>query len=82
MNWGLIGWIFGAVATLYGIKFVFVLFKTLFSKDAMQHAVYKAGDTATRHANNMKAYLEEKVEKEKIKRQQKREMEKPTIVIR
>ena len=82
MNWGLIAWIFGTVATLYGIKFIFVLFRTLFSKETMVKAIDVAGQSASNAGNRVSDYLQQKVEMQKERRRREKEKNKPVVIIR
>ena len=44
MNWGLVAWVAGALLTFAGIKFVWVIFTSLFSKESMEDMVDAIGD--------------------------------------
>lgn len=82
MNWELIAWFAGIVATLYGLKFVMVFFKTLFNKDTMVNAINCVGSGASKKAKkitkNLKRRIAEKHERDRVRKEQ----ERPVVIIR
>lgn len=72
MNWNLILWFAGIMATLAGLKFVIVFFKSLFSRDMMEDVIDGMGNKISK-ANKK---LTEKIKKKAIERKQKKEEEK------
>lgn len=43
MNWNLIAWFAGVVLTIYGLKFVLTLAKSLFGKEAREEIIDSIG---------------------------------------
>lgn len=82
MNWELIAWFAGVVATLYGLKFVIVLFRTLFSKQTMVRVIDSAGRGAANTADRVTEKLREKVEERRERKQREKEENKPVVIIR
>ena len=67
MNWNLVGWFAGIVATFIGMKFVIVAAKTLFSKETMESALDVAGNSISRTTKKFEKYLKNKTKKVKAK---------------
>lgn len=87
MNWGLIGWVAGAVATLCAIKFVggFIidLFKSLFGKDARKGMIDSIGTHIHEASESCADKIREKAEQRKKERRAKKLKEdEPIIIIR
>ena len=72
MNWGLIWWIAGGVATMYAIKFVFDVFSNLFGKEQRKALIAKMGDTVHEANEN----FTESVKKKCDERRQRKAAEK------
>lgn len=70
MNWSLIGWIFGGVATLYGIKFIFTLFSSLFGKEQRKAIIAGLGDKVHEASESMSESFREKAEERKRKKEE------------
>ena len=79
MNWDLIKWFAGLMATLAGIKFVMVFFKTLVSKETMRDALDVMGDKIHDAGESASSYLKRKSKERKMRKEQE---EKPIVVIR
>lgn len=79
MNWGLVGWFAGTIATLIGIKFIWTLFRTLFSKESMVKVIDSVGSGATNAANKMTASVTQKI---RDKKERKKDENKPVVVNR
>ena len=83
MNWGLIAWFAGVIATLIGIKFIWTIFRTMFSKESMVKVIDGVGSGATKAANRMSENLAHSIQEAKFKHQekkeQKREQNKPVV---
>lgn len=83
MNWGLVGWIIGALLTIYAIKFVFLLMKSIFSKETMRNGMEVLGDSVSSATKKFERFLKKKAKERKVKKYNK-EAEKtklPTITI-
>ena len=78
MNWGIIGWVLGALLTIYSIKFVFTAVRTLLSKETMETVLDSAGNSIHRANRNFKRYLKKKADNRKMSKQN----ETPIITIR
>lgn len=68
MNWSLIGWVFGGVATIYGIKFIFTLFSSLFGKDQRKAIIAEMGDKIHQTSENFSDSLKAKAEERRKKK--------------
>ena len=73
MNWGLILWFAGVVGTIYGLKFVLELFKSLLGKESRESKMETIGESIhsanKRITNNLKKKAaEKKKQKESEKR--------------
>ena len=83
MNWSLIGWCFGALLTLYVIKFMFMFIRRVFSKNnvirIINSAEEKASSTSERLCENLSDKWQEHRER---KRKMKGEENQPVVVIR
>ena len=82
MNWGIIMWIAGIVATLYGIRFVLDLFKSLFGKESRQRMIASFGDKLNEANETVTEKIKEKAEQRKAERQRKKIEEEHPIIIR
>ncbi len=76
MNWNLVLWFAGIMATFVGLKFVFVVFHTLFSKESMKGCLNSIGDKIENANERVVNKVKEKAEQRKARKQ---EMEKPTV---
>lgn len=81
MNWGLIGWIAGVLLTFAGIKFVFVVIHSLFSKKTMKTAIDAVGTGINESRDRFEEYLQRKVDARKAKKEAEKNA-KPVITIR
>lgn len=81
MNWGLIGWIAGVLLTFAGIKFVFVVIHSLFSKKTMKTAIDAVGTGINESMDRFEEYLQKKVDARKMKKEAEKNA-KPVITIR
>ena len=79
MNWQLIGWFFGGVLTIYAIKFILELFKSLLGKDARADMMESIGESIHNANKSLTRALKRKAEE---RRRQKEEENKPMIMIR
>ena len=75
MNWSLLGWVFGGVATLYGIKFIFTLFSSLFGKEQRRELIAEMGDKIHTANENFTESLKKKAAERKAEKKR-REAEK------
>lgn len=83
MNWGFIGWVAGIVATLYAVRFLMDLFKSLFGKEARGRMINNLGDSISDARENMTEKIRMKAEQRREeKRQKKIEEDQPMIIIR
>lgn len=86
MNWGLIAWFAGAIGTLIGIKFIWTLFRTLFSKESMIRVIDSVGSGASRTSERITENLADKIYERRQKRAEEKEKRKqenkPVVVIR
>jgi len=73
MNWGLVGWFAGIVATFVGLKFVIVMAKTLFSKESMEDFIDYTGEKISRRCHKISKNIKKKM---KEKRDEKKEAKK------
>jgi len=69
MNWNLIMWFAGVMATLAGLKFVIVLFRSLVNKDSMKSAISVIGDKIHEGAESVTDYIKTKAEERKVKKE-------------
>ena len=69
MNWGLIGWVAGVLLTLYMIKFVWMMIRSLFSKDTMSSVMEITGDKVNRLNRKMTKKIKQKAEQKKKERE-------------
>ena len=72
MNWNFVMWIVGAVASVYLVKFLLELLKSLFGKDArrnlidsMGDGIHNANERFTEHLKNKAAERKQKKEEDK-----------------
>ena len=79
MNFELVLWFAGVIATLIGIKFIWTIFRTLFSKQSMVRVIDKVGEKASNTSERMAEKVAESIEK---RREKKREANKPVVYIR
>ena len=79
MNWGLVWWFVGIMATFAALKFVMVFFKSIFNKENMQNVIYKAGDGISGASEKMTERMKAKMEQRK---QQKREENRAIVIQR
>ena len=82
MNWELVKWFGGVIGTLIGIKFIWTLFRTLFSKESMVKVIDSVGTGASNAANKMTDKFQEKVKKAKERREEEKQKNKPEVMIR
>ena len=86
MNWDLVAWFAGVIGTLIGIKFVWTLFRTLFSKESMVKVIDGIGNGAANCADKMTNKMTEKWqegrERRRSKQEQKEENNKPVVFYR
>lgn len=82
MNWELVGWFAGVVATIYGLKFVLVLFKSLFGKQSMTRVIDGASNAAVHASDRMKENLRCKIEERRERKQQEKYENRPVVVDR
>lgn len=76
MNWQLIIWFAGILATIYGLKFVFELFKSLLGKESRENMMEALGESVTK-ANKK---LTNKIKKKSNEMKKKKEEENRAIV--
>ena len=76
MNWDFILWIGGAVATIYLVKFLLELLKSLFGKEARRNMIDGMGESI-HTANEM---LTEKLKRKAAERKQKKKEENKAVV--
>jgi DNA-binding transcriptional regulator GbsR (MarR family) len=86
MNWGLVGWFFGVLLTLAALKFVWTVFRTLFSKETMEDVIDAAGDKIHDLGENMtnsmkKAAAKRRAKKKAEEAKKKKEQDKPLVLI-
>lgn len=65
MNWGLVGWFAGIVATFVGLKFVIVMAKTLFSKESMEDFIDYTGEKISRRCHKVSKNIRKKIKEKK-----------------
>lgn len=82
MNWELVKWFGGVIGTLIGIKFIWTLFRTLFSKQSMVKVIDSIGNGAQNAANRMTDKLSQKVQKAKERREEEKLNNKPEVINR
>lgn len=82
MNWELVKWFGGVIGTLIGIKFIWTLFRTLFSKQSMVKVIDSVGNGAQNAANKMTDRISQKVQEAKERREEEKKKNKPEVVIR
>ena len=82
MNWELVGWFAGVIATLVGIKFVWTLFRTLFSKESMVRVIDSVGNSAQKAADKMSRGFSEKMAEKRARKEKEKEYYKPEVVNR
>lgn len=86
MNWDLVKWVAGVLLTFVGIKFVFVLIHTVFSKKTMKSAIEHIGSGAGNAAERFSESISSTVEKYRARRaerqEKKQEENRPEIIIR
>ena len=80
MNWGLIGTVAGVLLTFAGIKFVWVAFRTLFSRDTMEDVLSAAGDGFSNAGRKFGNFIKKKSTERKIAKAE--EENKPIVIIR
>ena len=76
MNISIVLWFAGIMATIYGLKFVIVLFRSLFNKEAMEDALESIGKKTTNASKVIKSKIEERKQK---KQEKETEMAMPII---
>jgi hypothetical protein len=76
MNWNLIWWFAGIVATFYGLKFVLEFFKSMFGKESREAIMSSIGDSIS--STNKK--ITKAIKKKAAARKQQKEEEKRAIV--
>ena len=76
MNWNLIWWFAGIVATFYGLKFVLEFFKSIFGKESREAIMDSIGSSIT--STNKK--ITRAIKKKAATRKQKKQEENRAIV--
>lgn len=79
MNWGLIAWFAGIVATIYGLKFVLALFKSLLGKESREAVIDTLGESINSANKRLTKAVKKKAAERKAK---KREENRAVITIR
>ncbi len=79
MNWDLVKWVAGVLLTLGGIKVAFVLIHRIFSKETINAVCGNINESCASAGEKFGKYLKDKVER---KQTQKKESNKPTMIIR
>ena len=85
MNWSLVAWVAGVLLTFAGIKFVWVLFRTLLSKETMEDVVDSIGDSIHNAGERMATAVKKSAQKHRQKKKvvkAKKQQEPPLISIR
>ena len=80
MNWGLVGWVAGTMLTIYMIKFVISLMRSVFSKENANRVISGIGNSCDRAGERCTEYLRYKVENRRRKKEP--EPLTPTVHIR
>lgn len=79
MNWNFVMWFAGVCATVVALRFIVVLFGSLFSKESMKSAIGCIGNKI----NEANATVTEKIkEKAAERKQRKAEENRATVIIR
>lgn len=68
MNWNLIAWFAGVVLTIYGLKFVLTLAKSLFGKEARESIVDGIGSSISNANKKITKSLKKKADERKRKK--------------
>lgn len=68
MNWGLIAWFAGVVLTIYGLKFVLTLTKSLFGKESREQIVDSIGNSISNANKKITKSLKKKADERKHKK--------------
>lgn len=76
MNWSLILWFAGIVATFYGLKFVLEFFKSIFGKESREAIMEGIGSSIS----NTNKKITKAIKKKAAARKQQKEEEKRAIV--
>ena len=79
MNWNFVWWIIGMVASVYLVKFLLELLKSLFGKEARKDLINSMGDKIHDVNEQFTNNLKRKAEERKVKKQ---EEKKAVIYIR
>jgi len=70
MNWSLVWWFFGVCATLTALKFVIVLFRSIFNKETMQNAIETAGNKISETSEKMTEKIKEKAAERRVRKEE------------
>lgn len=76
MNWSFVAWVAGAIGTMYLVKFLLEIFKSLFGKEARKNMIESMG-SGIHSANEA---LTEKLRKRAEERKRQKEEEKKAVV--
>ena len=71
MNLSIVLWFAGALLTIYGIKFVFLFVREMFSKDTMESVMDAAGATIKNMNKSFTRYLKRKARERREKTKEK-----------
>ena len=82
MNWNLVWWFVGVCGTLTALKFVIVLFKSLFSKDSMKLAIGALGDKISDANEVISEKIKAKAEEKKKKKEEEKHKGEAYVMIR
>ena len=83
MNWGFIGWVLGALLTLYVLKFAIMLLRSIFSKESMESMMGAAQDRISDANERLTETIKRKAAQRKAEKQRKKEEEnRPIVYIR
>lgn len=73
MNWDIVKWIAGVLLTFAGVKFVWVAFRAIFSKDNMTNVLENIGDRCSDAAYEGGEFMRRKMVEHKKRRQAKKD---------
>ena len=70
MNWSLILWFAGVLGTIYGLKFVLELFKSLLGKESRESLMDSIGNSISKTNKKITESMKRKSEERKKKKQE------------
>ena len=82
MNWNLVLWFAGIMVTFVGLKFVWVLFRTLFSKESMEDVVDAIGDGIHNASEKVSKSIKKSAQKRRARKKAEKKNDPPLIMIR